>query len=450
MYAFDPMKQLRHTLRWQDLVWLLVLIIYIFGGTGAVPFHGDESTIIYTSRDYFYQFVQRDLSLVTFNETPISPTEQHLRLLNGTVSRYLFGLVWYTRGGSINTINEQWDWGADWQYNLSNGHIPTDDLLITARTVSSALLAASVVVLFTIGMMLGGRWVAYLASLYYALNPAVLLNGRRAMMEGGLLLFTLLVVLMGLWYIRKRTWRAAIGLGIASGLAVASKHPAAVTVLAVFGGIALDWLWTLYRNRELKLIMPRIAHIIVAGFLAFGVFYVINPAWWGDPVGRLGYVINTRTELLEGQVNTFGGYVDFGDQSAGFLRQTFVVSPQYYEVDTWQEWIAAPIAAYESSIWRGVSLGGSVGGALVIITLMSIGAWSLVMKSSLEWGIKFIIGLWVTGTLLVTLLLTPLEWQRYYLLAYPAVGLLAAVGIRAIWMRRYPNAAHLTEDNTQR
>lgn len=448
MYAIDPMKQLRHTLRWQDLVWLLVLIIYIFGGTVAVPFHGDESTIIYMSRDYFYQFVQRDLNLVTFSETPVSPTEQHLRLLNGTVPKYLYGLAWYVRGGSIDTINEQWDWGADWQYNLSNGHIPTDDLLITARTVSSALLAASVVVLFAIGMILGGRCVAYVASLYYALNPAVLLNGRRAMMEGGLLFFSLLVVLMGLWYIHTRSWRAAIGLGIASGLAVATKHPAAVVALAVFGGITLDWMWTLYRNRELKPIILQIVHLMIAGFLAFCVFYVLNPAWWGDPVGRLGYVLNARTELLEGQVNTFGGYDGFGDQFAGFLRQTFIVAPQYYEVDTWREWIAAPIVAYESSIWRGVSLGGSVAGVLVVISLMSIGAWSLVMKSSIERGIKFIIGLWVTGTLLFTLLLTPLEWQRYYLLAYPIVGLFAAVGIRAIWTKFYSDNPEPAQDNT--
>ena len=69
------------------------------------------------SRDYAYQFLQSDLDRLRYSDTPISETEQELRLLNGTVNKYLIGLAWHVGGFTVDQVNEQWDWGADWNYN---------------------------------------------------------------------------------------------------------------------------------------------------------------------------------------------------------------------------------------------------------------------------------------------------------------------------------------------
>jgi hypothetical protein len=442
-----------------DFVWLLILAAYILAGTFVVPFHGDEATQIYMSRDYAYQFLQGDLDSVRYHEPPINATEQELRLLNGTLNKYAIGLAWHLGGFSVEQINEQWDWGADWGYNQQNNHAPGEALLNVSRIPSALGLAAGVVVMFGIGRVLGGRAAAYLASLYYALNPALLLDGRRAMMEGSLICFSLLTVLAGMWLLQKRRWWAALVLGVAAGLALASKHTAVFTVAAVFGACAVYPVvaWILGKrdakerarhavplrsdlaadadgDRAWHAMPLRIyAMLAVAGVVVLGVFYALNPAWWGDPVGRAAQVLDLRADLLAGQTAVFGGYTGVGDALGGFFRQVFVNLPQYYEVPAWAGYIAEPIARYEGSIWRGVSVGGSVSGGVVLLALTVIGLWALV-KSSAGGGERWVVGLWALAMLFTTALLTPVEWQRYYLPAYPAVGLLAACGLA--WLAR--------------
>ncbi len=439
------MTRIRCLFRRRDALWLLALIVYALAGTPLVPFHGDESTLIFMGRDYYYQFVQRDLELVTYHDPPISATEQQLRLLNGTVSKYLYGLTTHIAGYTIDDLNDQWDWGAGWNYNQQSGRVPSSELLLTARWPSALMLAASVVVLFAIGMTLGGRTAAYSASLYYALNPVVLLNGRRAMMEGGLALFGLLTVLAGIWFLRRRDWRTALLLGIASGLAIASKHTATFTVVAAFGVCGLYFvLLTLTpaptpplrlhgRGEKKTPSSLRVGQLVFAGVVALVVFYALNPAWWGDPVGRAQEVLEERGKLLDGQTAAFGGYEDTVDKLAGFLRQSFIVHPAYYEDDRWggYSYIGNQIEDYESSPWGGVSIGGSLPGALVVIVLVALGGWQLWHRPRVDKAVRLVIGLWALAMVLATLLLTPLEWQRYYSPVYPAIALLGGMGIAA-------------------
>jgi 4-amino-4-deoxy-L-arabinose transferase-like glycosyltransferase len=419
--------------RLADAAYLLLLAVYILAGTVLAPFHGDESTLIYMSRDYAYQFLQGDVERVRYHEPPLNATEQELRLLNGTLPKYLMGFAWHMGGFSVDDLNEQWDWGADWNYNQSTGHAPSEALLQVTRVPSGLLLALGAVFMFAIGRSVGGRPVAYLASLYYALSPALLLNGRRAMMEGSLTAFSLLVVLAALWLLRERRWWQALLLGAAAGLALASKHSGAFTLVAVFGACAvyplLEWFGTKARPRLIIYLQ-----LVLAGLVALGVFYALNPAWWGDPLARLDEVLHLRTTLLAGQTAAFGGYMSLGDALGGFFRQVFVGLPQYYEVANWAQFIAEPIARYENSVWRGVSLGGSIIGGMVLLVLMLIGFSALVRNKMTSGAVRWLVGAWALAMFASTALLTPLEWQRYYLPAYPAVGLLAALGV--VWLGR--------------
>lgn len=433
------------------LLWLALLAAYVLGGVPLVPFHGDESTVIFTSKDYAYIFLDRDWSRVTYEANPADPekaTEQDLRLLNGTLTRYLMGLTWQVAGFTISDINAQWDWGADWNYNQSTGHAPTEALLHTLRLTSTLLLIVGLIAVFAIGWQLGGGWIAYLASLYYALNPALLLNGRRAMMEGAFIAFSLLTVLAGIGFLKRPSlWRALL-LGVAAGLALASKHTAVFTVAAVYATCMLYLIVQAIRSREDAasdaefVLLP---YAVLAAAVTGGVFILLNPAWWSDPLTRILEVLERRQDLLGGQTAFFGGYASLTDQIAGFLRQVFLAQPQFFEVQAWQVWLSDQIQAYEASPWRGFAVGGSVVGAILLCVMMALGL-SLLLRGPVERSAaRWVVGFWALAMLLTTALLTPVEWGRYYLPAYPAVGLVASVGV--IWLvqqvwnrrpRRYP------------
>lgn len=399
---------------------IVVLMAYVLIGALLAPFHGDEATQIFMSRDYAYQFIEDNWTRVRYTDPPISPQEQHLRLLNGTVNKYLIGLAWHLAGFSVNDLNEQWDWGGDWAYNQSTNHAPSPDLLRTARIPSTLMLTLAVPVIFAIGWQLGGRPTAYLAALLFALHPALLLNGRRAMMEGSFILFSLCVVAAGLWFIRNSQRRASlIALGVSSGLAAASKHTAVFSVGAIFAGC---WLY-LYAAlmRQPRLLILTFLRMYVAALIALGVFIALNPAWWSNPFGRVSDVLRLRTELLEGQTATFGGYTERNEALNGWSRFVFDGTPQYFEVDAWSGYIGDQIAAYEASGLAGIAVP-----PIIMLILTGLGFFRLVQ---LRRGAAWLVCVWAAAMLASTALLTPLPWQRYYLPAHPAVCLLAAAGL---------------------
>lgn len=423
-------------LRIFDALWLIGLAAYILMGTPLVPFHGDEATQIYMSRDYAYQFLQGDLSLVQYSDPPISPTEQQLRLLNGTLPKYLMGLAWHVSGYQIADINEQWDWGADWHYNTTTGHAPSEGLLNVTRFSSAAVLALGLIPVFAVGMSLGGRRTAHLASLYFALSPALLLNGRRAMMEGALITFGMFALWAGIYFLRGRdTGRGlqrvgAVGaLALACGLAIASKHTAIFTVISVFAVCAAFPLVMGVLKRE-TLRISYFVELAAAGVLAFMVFLALNPAWWDAPFSRPFEVLNLRSDLLAGQTAAFGGYADAGAALTGFFNQVFVGLPQYFEVSNWAGFIGDQINAYEASAWRGVAVGGSVIGGVILLVLCVVGVFALISEKESASSTRVLVLVWAVMITLSTLLLTPLEWARYYLPMLPVIGLLAAVGTR--------------------
>src|SRR5690606_36108190 len=107
-------------------------------------------------------------------------------------------------------------------------------------------------------------------------------------------------------------WLAAFGFGIVAGLALASKHPALLTGAAVFGACGLWTLLQLLRRKETqsvdtspmrtRYVVSLLAQLLIAGIISLVTFYILNPAWWGDPVSRAGQVLDRRQQLLNEQV----------------------------------------------------------------------------------------------------------------------------------------------------
>ena len=503
-----------------EMIILIGLSLYILAGAKLVPFHGDESTILYTTRDVSY-VLNNQMDHVVYSAAPekIGPSaaaEQELRLLNGTVARYVYGYFAMNQKTRqpFEPVNEQWDWGASFGYNLETGHMPTTLQLNRARLISSIFLVGAMLSLYGLTRLIGGRGAALIAVLYFTFNPAVLINGRRAMMESSWLFFGLLAMWMAAWLCmrirgvprRPNRFFSAVSrnsqpfmpvplvmylrLGGTLGLALASKHTALFYVVAALGSVTLAPLWA-----KRRIWLKHVFGLPLMLVTMIGVFLLLNPAWWGDPIGRLSEVMQMRSVLLTGQIATFDGYADTGERLTGLIRQAFVVQPQYYEVANWKDVIADQITAYEQSGWQGVSIGGSMIGAMAVIIIVLVGMVAcvralfqrekIVIQSAMpsaqsetvvyraipfeQDGISIQpdadispppivetiwpspmgawVALWLGLAGMGAALSTPLEWQRYYLPLYPAIAVFLGVGIMAIV--RVLSKGH-SEDTTQR
>jgi hypothetical protein len=432
--------------RFIPIVYLVLLSVYIVMGTHTVPFHGDESTQIYMGRDYYVQFIQGDVGALAYSSTPQYPADQELRLYNGSLPKYIFGFISTNMGYTLDTWAGSYDWGAPYDYNVREGHIPDPENLYQTRLGSVIGLVIGLWALFALGNALGGHGVAYLVSFYYAVHPVILLNGRRAMMEGYLTGFSILVVLFAVWVLQRyvqryakfmpytRTdWVLYAGLGIMSGLCLASKHTGLFILVAVFFALGSVGFWHfLFSKKSIhqkRITQYHIRATFVAGILGLVVFYVLNPVWWGGNALFLSKLIyDLRSDLLNVQVQIFGGYADFWAKLRGFLDFSFVATPQYYEVSDWQIHIADQITLYETTVWRGISIGGSLVGAIVFGGFVLWGIVALI-RNKHQQAAKWVLLWWGLAMFALSLLLTPLEWQRYYLPIYPVIGLLGACGI---------------------
>ncbi len=417
-----------------DSLYVALLILYIVAGMGLVPFHGDESTIIYMSRDWYLLFQKGDVSAVFFRAWPPDSREardQELRLINGVISKYSYGLAWSLAGLTVRDVNDPWAWGEDWWENLYYKRIPGYPILFVSRIPSTLMIALSAALVFRIGTRLGGRITAYTGALVYATLPALLLNGRRAMFEGAHLLGIALVVLAGLEvahrihaqdrFSRGAQFRGWLWLGLASGFALASKHTTIITIAAVVA--PLFWLG---RRRFRQTIVCS----LLAGVTAAALFLFLNPAWWNAPIKAAEATLSLRSEMLDRQTAIYGGYSSISERAAA-LFQFPLALPQYEEDANydWRYWIGDQIKAYEASGWFGINWAGL---GFLAYLILGAGAMALVLPG-LGQPARVVFASVLAMTLITVFLATPLPWQRYYLpLALPW-SILAGLGVRLWW-----------------
>ncbi len=424
------------THRWLDALWLAALTLYVIVGMPLATFHGDESMQIYMSHDYARAFIYGDPLGLMVGPPYYVDTDPWLRILNGSINRHAIGLSWQMAGytnGDLPPV-PGWDWGLDYETNVATNHRPVEGLLLAARASSTLFLAASVVVLFGIGWQLGGRPLAYLSSAIYTLNPVLLLNGRRAMMEGSMLFFGLLAILLAIHINRQRAeggrglWRWWLGLIGACGLALASKHTGAVFVAVAFGWIlAAEFLR--FRWRDLLVTVVKLA--ISAG-LVLALFIALSPALWNDPAARLRDLVEVRASLLDTQIQADpAAPMPLAERINAIITQPFLTPLAHFEAGGWTDFapISAEITRYMASPLSGLQSANVIGLALTALTLGGFGllwlpSWRPV---ALTWGQVAGVLVWLAGSLAFALV-NPLPWQRYYLPLIPAYALLAGMG----------------------
>src|SRR5258706_13724555 len=332
------------------------LTLYMLAGVTLAPFHGDESTIIEMSRDWYRLVVDHNLAAILYNPTPPDTAfqgDQDLRLLNGVLSKYGIGLAASVSGIAANDLPTRWLWGQDWYVNQYYGHIPVNPLLFIARMSSVLMAMVSIALAYRIGAVLSRPRVAALIAFIYATLPAVLLNGRRAMFEGAFLLATALLIFTALQLARhmqtdNRLRRWAF-FAAALGLAPAAKHTAALPAIPIL--LVLLWLG----RKHLLQTLRRMAISLVVAVL---IFFPPSPAGWSPPLQMPGVVLKVPDELLGEQVGLFDTYQNTTDRVLALINYPFG-RPQYFEEhfngsQGSQDWLPDPITAYEQSQLVGI------------------------------------------------------------------------------------------------
>ncbi len=424
-----------------DTMFLLLVMGYITLGTTDVPFHGDESTTIWMSRDFDTVILQGDFDAVAYEAPPRRTTNQHMRIITSNVSKLAMGLAWHSAGYSVDQINDQWVWhpDLDMTWNRVNGHMPTADLLSIMRLTSAWMTALGAVFILAAARLIARHVLNHPFAIaatgwgaigLYAVHPAILLNGRRAMFEGGLLLgLTMVAWIILAWVQKQRDWQIVIVAGIATGIALSTKHSAAVTVVLFYFGLGLTVV--LYRRDWKQLLQMALATLV-----ALLIFLLLNPLWWSQPLDMPSIVIDQRRLILDEQIASFGGYENWSERLQGLWNESLHVAPQYYEAQYWTDFegVQDVIADYESSIWSGWP--DDI--AVFTIRLALLGFGALLIIHTLRYGdvrgrrLVLTLALWAIGILTITLFTVPLGWQRYYLPIQPPLMILMGLGLGAL------------------
>jgi 4-amino-4-deoxy-L-arabinose transferase-like glycosyltransferase len=418
------------TRRLLDIAALLALMAFALAGTPLASFHGDEPMQIYMSGDYWQAFVRgQPDALKTHPPYPID-SDGHLRILNGSINRYAIGFAWHLAGLDESGLPPRpgWDWGLSYDDNVATDHRPPDSVMLVSRLPSALLLAGAIPLVFAFGWLLGGRLSAHLAAALFALNPVLLLNGRRAMQEGALLFFGILPILIAAWLASRphRHPLAWLALAGACGLALASKHSAAPMIAGALAGL---WIALVAARFTLRSVITSTITIGVVAALGFGLFIALSPALWDDPAARLGDLLAVRAELLDIQVAVSGGVpTSLVERAAMIVREPFLAPVMHFEVSWWRDipQIAAEIAAYMASPLSGLQTDNLIGVGLTVCALIGLIA-AFLRRSPADWVIMG----W-SAAAAGSLLFNPLPWQRYALPWIPAAILLAALGVDRI------------------
>ncbi len=394
---------------------------YHFAGLGAVPFHPDETSLLYQSRDL--ETLLRAPLRLAWDPALEGDYDQTYRALNPPLPKWVLGVGRRLAGYGPDWVAVDWDWSLSWQENVARGALPPEGLLWGARAASVALLPLTLAALYWIGLRLEGRALGLTAVVFFGLNALTLLHTRRAMAEGTLALGVSLAVALALEADR-RPWLA----GMAGAMAVASKLSAAP--LALVGLVGALWSRTTAASPlDRAGAAARYLTSLIVGIL------LLHPFLWSNPPRAALEMWQARQALLSEQTTTLeailpGQAVDTPvERLAATLGQLFLNPPQLAEVGNYLEATQAMDQAYLANPLHRLGR-GSVGGGLVMV--LTLYGWILGSLRARHKGGAYartvaLLSLATAVEGLALFVTLSLPFQRYYIPLVPLLTLWMAL-----------------------
>ncbi len=402
---------------------LIITAIWLFSGLDRIPFHPDETSLLYQSRD-LETWLLSPASL-TWDEPNAQDPDQTYRLLNAPLPKYILGAGRVFAGFEALDVARDWDWTRSFASNQRRGAYPPINLLRGARAASTFLLLLGVAALFFAGLRLDGLWTAVIAMSILALHALALLHGRRAMAEGTLL-FSISLLILGLIEARRMPWLT----GIAIALAAASKlSAAAITPVALIAAI-----WPGPQEKLVQKSSLQRSLIFLAA--AAGLYLALSPLLWSQPMGAIQAMWQERQSFLHEQVAITRARAPEqvletpAQRLAAMLLHLYFQPVQFEEVGNYHQTLAPSIRTYQEP--GRTLLRSTAGGSISLgLTIIGIGAGLLtIRRGESRERFQHTILLLAGGTQAAALLwANPLPYQRYYLPLLPFIILWQANGI---------------------
>ena len=405
----------------------LFFIVFLLSGVESVPFHPDESSLLYQSRDLEALF--NNPSSLVWSPDRSGELDQTYRLLNPPIPKYILGLGRMLAGFDSEDVNVDWNWSASWEENVAASALPDPNLLHGARIASTVVLLGSLLPLTAISRKLAGNKLAIITVLLFGINSLVLLHGRRAMAEGSLIFGTSLAIL-GLLEAGERPWLTGVGVAVA----LSSKLSAGA--LLPIGLIAV--LWPGEKSKED--LGPRIRRGITYSIVVILITLILNPILWANPVGGISRIWNSRVDFAERQkeiIESFspGQLLETPTQRfAGMLVMLYIRPPQTSEVANYIEQTESDEEAYLAHPLNTLTSGIIVGSLTMLLTTIGIGSASLELIGS-DAEKKRKVALLILGTfgqVIAILAVNAIPFQRYYLPLLPFILIWMAIALRAV------------------
>jgi len=297
---------------------------------------------------------------------------------------------------------------ADWLASLPEFRAELD-VLVAVRWPMVLLTSVGVVAFYHLARQLTTAWIALLFALLLALDPhsialsRVLGHDAPAGLFVGLSLLAFLLAIKGcdkgMNFSSRFGWGWLIVSGVFAGLALLSKSPAFFLVPFV-GLVALVETWR--RGTAVRVWLLRLAVWLAVAWIVFGIVW---PAGWLDPIGAPYSVVHnaflSATDKVEAEAEGYWLVPDLG--------------PFYYVVN----------GAFKLSLFA----------ALGLIAWLWWTGFRRRRASSAEW---WLVAFAVLFTIFMTL--GGKRSNRYILPAWPALYLIAAVGLSQISNLRTKNA----------
>lgn len=380
------------------------------------PFEADEADYVATSRYFGYLFLQRDVARKEWDSNHWTRTQPPL-------TRYIVG-AWLTAYGyDLETMNQPYvSTASSFEVNRQKGRVPTDDVLARARQPMVILGAGAVALLYLLSALVGGSAVGVVAAALALSSPFMRYTLVHVWAEAPLAFFLLLSALLAAFGLPRllgggRTMIWAVALGVALGLASATKLTGLVGIALTVAGACSLALWLRWRRGDGAGSQRLIVWAALAATVALAVFVVVNPYLWRGPAAGLRGMIEERRDEMAFQQDQWPEYAVHG-------------------------WIERPWLTISGSLQVG-PLAETPLAALVNLPLLAIGIAGLVGRIR-QTGLASPAGMlagWTLGYFVVIVLGLGLKYPRYFmpttLLFLPLVALGLVLAMQVVW-RRFP------------
>jgi hypothetical protein len=316
------------------------------------------------------------------------------------VPSYFVAMGQRFRGIKAHNLPVYWDWEVSTEENISRGALPADTLLWWSRLPMAILSVFSMLGVVLLLAKAHSRVAAYIFAMV-SMNDYFLVQLRRAWSEPPLLLFTMLAL-----YASYKLFGAAQKLsmrkvilwsvvaGVSSGLAGQSKLTGlACAAVAILGTIVL-MADPANSQHLIKKRIPLVITFVVLGTMLLA-FLASYPFFYENTLDRIATTVAARRQVIEYQIFRYPDETIPPNDRLRILFQRIFAYPIH---------LNGSRAA--TAIFRGINFLLTCSGIYYCV--------KQVRQKGKDWE-YFMVFLLGALVLAIPMLLTPMDWERYYL-----------------------------------